>query len=294
MTRRTTVPGFTLIELLVVIAILGVLIGLIVPAVQQIRSRADRVSCSNNLRQLGLALHAYHDTYHAFPPGLSSPTADSSFPFLSWNARVLPFLEQANLWRDVQAAYALDRNFLNVPPHAHRSTVVPVFSCPSDPRASSPSTKLAMPIAFTSYLGVCGTDCPSGDGVLFLDSRVRIADIRDGTSNTLLLGERPPSADERFGWWYAGWGQAQDGSAEMVLGVTERNVSDPRCWSGPYAFGPGRFDNQCDCYHFWSPHVGGGSFLFADGAVRFLMYSIQPAMPALATRQGGEVIAADY
>jgi prepilin-type processing-associated H-X9-DG protein len=127
-----------------------------------------------------------------------------------------------------------------------------------------------------------------------------MADISDGTSQTLFAGERPPSADFQFGWWYAGAGQLFTGSADMVLGVHERNVLPLSigyaygCPPGPYSFGPGRMSNQCDMFHFWSPHNGGGAnFLFADGSVHFLSYSAAPILPALATRSGGEVIPAD-
>src|SRR5207253_1385089 len=114
------------------------------------------------------------------------------------------------------------------------------------------------------------------DGVLYLDSHVRWADITDGTSNTLLVGERPPSSDHRYGWWYAGWGQLKTGSAEMVLGVKELR-DDPKyeaCSPGPYTFQAGGGGNDCDTFHFWSLHLGtGANFLFADGSVRFLHYS---------------------
>lgn len=147
-------------------------------------------------------------------------------------------------------------------------------------------------VTFTSYLGVEGTNQTTSDGVLFLDSRVSLLDIRDGTSNTLMVGERPPSADLGLGWWYAGWGQELDGSAEMILGVQEIiNLSRfPGCSPDSTEYRKGQFNNLCDALHFWSPHLGGANFLFADGSVHFLPYSAAPLMPALATRNGGEAV----
>jgi prepilin-type processing-associated H-X9-DG protein len=138
-----------------------------------------------------------------------------------------------------------------------------------------------------------GTDQFRHDGLLYLDSRLRFAAIRDGTSTTLMVGERPPSADKSLGWWYAGWGQQKNGSADSVLGVQELNTSPKTqkiCPPGPYDFRPGNLDNPCDAFHFWSLHPGGAHFLFADGSVHFLRYSVAPLMPALATRAGGETV----
>lgn len=129
------------------------------------------------------------------------------------------------------------------------------------------------------------------DGVLYLDSAVRLADIRDGTSQTIAAGERPPSADLALGWWYAGWGQAKDGSGEMHLGVREMNnyARYSRCPTGPYHFVLGRIENRCDALHYWSLHVGGANFLFCDGSVRFIAYSTDDLLPALATRSAGDI-----
>ena len=147
-------------------------------------------------------------------------------------------------------------------------------------------------VAFSSYLGLGGSDLRSADGVVYCNSNVRLADIRDGLSSTLLAGERPPSADLFFGWWYAGYGQRGTGSTDMTLGVREVNVRGPRfsgCAPGPYHFARGQLSNQCDQFHFWSLHAGGANFAFCDGSVRFLGYAADSVLPALATRAGGEV-----
>jgi prepilin-type N-terminal cleavage/methylation domain-containing protein/prepilin-type processing-associated H-X9-DG protein len=285
--------GLSLVELLVVIAIVSVLIGLILAAVQRVRATAARVRCADHLRQLGVALHGYHGAHGQLPPGMSYREEKDPQPFLSWLARLLPHVEQNALWQQTEEAFRQDRNFLT-PAHAARGVVVPLFTCPADPRTATPSGKdiTGHPVALTSYLGVEGQNAGLADGLLYLDSRHRLADATDGASNTLLVGERPPSADLNLGWWYAGWGQRKNGDAEFLLGTRTRcyNRFRASCDEGPYHFTPGKFDNPCDTFHFWSPHPGGAHFLFADGSVRFLRYSADPIMPALASRAGGEPV----
>jgi prepilin-type N-terminal cleavage/methylation domain-containing protein/prepilin-type processing-associated H-X9-DG protein len=285
--------GFTLVELLVVIAIMAVLIALLVPAVQRVRDAGCRVQCENHLKQIGLALHHYHDNYQVLPPGHSYQNGTDLYRHMAWCTRLLPFLEQESLWQQTQQAFAEQPTFSKNPPHIGLATEMPVLSCPADARTLAPQSQGRLQVALTSYLGVAGTDFSQANGLLFSDSRVRLEEITDGTSTTLMAGERPPSTDLVFGWWYGGWGQSKDGSADMVLGVRERNVSPwtIECPPGPYKFGPGRADNQCDLFHFWSLHFGNGAnFLLADGSVRFLSYSAAGLMPALATRSGGEVV----
>jgi prepilin-type N-terminal cleavage/methylation domain-containing protein/prepilin-type processing-associated H-X9-DG protein len=292
--NRTPQAGMTLIELLAVIAIIAILIGLLLPAVQKVREAAARAKCQNNLRQLGLALHNYHDAREGMPLGLSVQADNRRYPYLGWPARVLPQIEQDPLWRSIEAVFATDPapfTFYGYAPHLPLlAAPVALFACPSDRRVPGPVMVGLVLVAFTSYLGVEGTDQFRKDGMLYLDSAVRLTHVTDGTSQTLLVGERPPSADFRLGWWYRGWGQAQDGSAEMLLGARERNTSRPSCPPGPYQFGPGRVDQPCDTFHFWSLHPGGANFAFADGSVHFLAYSADAVMPALATRAGGEAV----
>jgi prepilin-type processing-associated H-X9-DG protein len=176
-------------------------------------------------------------------------------------------------------------------------------------------------VGFGGYLGVTGTDYlswstqPSGSfyktsapGILVATNKfdpaignrevpvsnrgVRITDVQDGSSNTLMIGERPPAADQIYGWWFAGAGFDAAGTADVVLGVREFNSPDDsgysQCPVGPYHFGPGRVDNQCDMFHFWSFHTGGSNFVMGDGSVRFITYGADDVMPALSTRSNGE------
>ncbi len=286
--------AFTLIELLVVIAIIAVLVGLLLSAVQNVRAAAARVKCQNNVKQLALALHQYHDAHHQLPPGHRSLFNRDLMPFSGWTLSVLPYVEQQALHEQARQAYRANPLPFANPPHTGLSTVVGVFVCPSDGRAATPqvSQRTHNTVAFTCYLGVSGKDYKSKDGVLHQDSRLNLLSVTDGTSNTLMLGERPPSADFQFGWWYAGVGQRLTGSAEMILGVREANlqpvVSGSACGPGNYPFVPGRFDDPCGLFHFWSPHPGGANFALADGSVRFLSYSANDVLPTLASRAGGE------
>lgn len=282
--------ALSLIETLVVTAIIAALVGLTVPAVQRVRETASRSACANNLKQLGLATHAYHDIWRALPPGTS--VAKFPQPYLNWHARLTPHIEQQPLWERIGRAYAVNPDFQQAP-HTDRITVVPTFACPTDGNSVVLGPHF---IACTTYMGIAGGDSICRDGCLFADSAVQLTDITDGTANTLLAGERPPSADGAYGWWYAGWGMQKDGAGEATLGVRELNRSDrPEerpCPHGPYSFTAGDPNGPCDLFHFWSWHPGGGHFLFADGAVRFLAYSSDPILPALASRAGGESVSA--
>jgi prepilin-type N-terminal cleavage/methylation domain-containing protein/prepilin-type processing-associated H-X9-DG protein len=284
--------GFTLVELLVVMAIIGVVIALAIPAVQRARDLAARAECGNNLRQIALALHSFHANQRRLPPGVSFQAGADPYPWMTWLTRILPYVEQSSLWALTEEAYVKDRWFENNPPHIGFATLMPLYACPVDERAQQLGHPGRLTVAFTSYLGVEGRNQNRKDGVLFLDSAIRLTEVTDGTSNTLMVGERPPSTDGRFGWWYGGWGQGLEGSADSVLGVRERNSAMLyECPPGPYSFGPGDPDNQCDALHFWSLHQGGAHFAFADGSVHFLSYSAAPIMSALATRRAGEMVA---
>jgi prepilin-type N-terminal cleavage/methylation domain-containing protein/prepilin-type processing-associated H-X9-DG protein len=309
MTRRR---AFTLIELLVVIAIIAVLIGLLLPAVQKVRAAAERTNCVNNLKQIGLALHSYQNENGLFPMGTTEhtpwPPRDPR-QWLSWMARILPWIEQAPLYQNMEIAYQTQAPnydpFVN-PPHQGFSRVLTILRCPSDQRQYSAGTSFGYTVAFTGYLGCNGQNVRSADGVLYWNSKVRIGDIPDGTSNTFLVGERPPSFDLYFGWWYCGAGQwdfsygpvHDTGSGDVTLGGAEINLRTSghsaydSCPVGPYTYKDGTILNPCDQFHWWSLHSGGANFLFADASCHFLSYSIgQPIVNAMSTRAGGEPVA---
>jgi prepilin-type processing-associated H-X9-DG protein len=275
---------------LVVIAIIGVLIGLLIPAVQKVRAAALRLQCANNLKQIGIALHNYESGAHRLPPGCSYQGGADPFPLMSWMTRILPQVEQESLWGEAISAFANDKWFESPPHQPILGHVLPIFTCPSDSRTDQPWDFPGFQVALTSFLGNEGRDQIHKDGVLFLDSHIKFADITDGLSNTLMVGERPPSADGHLGWWYAGSGLSYDGSADTVLGVREWNANQSGCRPGPSSYSPGQIDNQCDCLHYWSLHPGGANFLFCDGSVHFIGYDSAPLMPALATRAGHEAV----
>jgi len=196
--------GFTLIELLVVIAIIAVLIGLLLPAVQKVRAAAARAKCTNNLKQIGLALHGYHDAYLQFPPGQYDGIADSiasnpSYYFrASWMPTVLPFVEQAAFYGMYISALSSGSAYGYDWPS--NTTVFSVFMCPSDP--ANPKIALDGQGFHGNYVGCAGSTVyapaatdPTGTsttavkGIMYAQSSTHIADITDGLSNTLLLGE---------------------------------------------------------------------------------------------------------
>lgn len=296
--------GFTLAETLVLVGIGAVLLGLLLPSIQRVRSTMNRMACAANLRQLGLALHSHHLGRQALPSGCSFQSGKHPEQHLSWCARLLPYLGEDYLWQRTQEAFRAEPFFLK-PPHGEiRGKQLKFLSCPSDDRLKDAILRLdvfgnTVPTGYTSYLGVAGTNQATFDGLLFLDSRTRFADIIDGLSSTLLAGERPPSALLNAGWWYAGWGMAKNGAGDMHLGVRELNRYPADYFYGqgnpigPYAFVPGNQGRQQDMFHFWSMHPGGAHFLFADGSVHFLRYSADELLPALATRAGKEPVLLD-
>lgn len=245
--------AFTLMEALVVISVISVLLSLSIPAVQKVRAAAERLNCSNNLKQIGLALHSWHDLHESFPSGQYSAASAPPHWKMSWRAQILPEIEQEALWQQVVEDYAREPDpFASARPHRAPPVVLRTLGCPSDPRTrrSYPIPGSPVQIAFSSYLGVSGANVRASDGVFFLNSQVRITDITDGTSNTLMVGERPPSSDLRLGWWYAGIGFDRNGSGDSILGAAENPARLRGCSSTTAAYRAGKFDNYCDAAHF--------------------------------------------
>ena len=281
--------GLSLLELLVAIAIVATLLALLLPAVQKVRAAASRASCSNNLHQIALALHQHHDAERSLPP---ATTYGNKFPYLSWTAWILPYVEQDAAWREAVTDYRGQLSFSKPVPHRNLARELPIFICPADGRkvGTNPDGTTA---AFTHYLGVAGTKWLYWDGMLYPNSAVKFSDVADGTSNTLMVGERPPSPDNSFGWWYAGSGQAAEGELDshIVTYTWNRTFRAPTCpRDAPYTFSPGSSDDMCSTFHFWSRHSGGANFALADGSVRFLSYSASSLVPALSTRSGHESV----
>ena len=288
----------TLVEILVVIGIIGVLIGLILPAVQQARGSASRLSCQNNLKQIGLALHHYHDSHGGLPPRPPrSPSGDPNAS-LGWMVLILPEMEQGELYRSSEEACRIDPNPLHTPPHLGMATVVRTYVCPADGRLLSPLVdSTGVRSAFTSYVGIGGVIPPGTsrgfNGAFGGRTGCQFSEITDGLSQTILVGERPPPDSLQAGWWYpAAQGYADEfrgPNNTITLGGVLLFAGDP-CQKIKRIFGPGRAENPCDRFHLWSLHPGGANFLLADGSVRYMTYSAEAIIVSLASRNGGEVV----
>ncbi len=283
--------GFTLIELLVVIAIIAVLIALLMPAVQKVRASAMRIECTNQLRQIGTALHQYHFAHGNLPPAHSSNENHLNRPlpkdqkwFFSWMARILPYIEQQPLYNKI--------NFNAWPwwQHPINETPIPLYVCPMDDRGELIALVENNKVALTDYLAVSGTNELQFDGVIHVNSDYAFDEIPDGASNTLMVGERPPSKDLIYGWWFAGSGNfPYFGTGDVCLGVNE--VMDPKNPGKKDHFRKGILEDPANVHmlHFWSLHTEGANFLYADNHCSFIHYSVDQALlNATATRDGGE------
>lgn len=301
--RTRTERGFTLIELLVVIAIIAILIGLLLPAVQKVREAAARTQCTNNLKQQGLALHAYHDANNALPKGYSRYTSAAPREGAwSWMAYILPYVEQDNAWKQAKTfANGGGTNW-----YAWYNPVcelsLKVYTCPADTRGGQKYPGRAnyggsyVDYALTTYLGNSGTTSTSMDGVLYYESKVHLTHITDGTSNTIMVGERPPNSDAEFGWWFAAYGYDGRGTGDCVMSSNDLAIANYFMSYGcdgtaaqKIGMQPGKPTVGCDAAHYWSFHPSGCLFLMGDGSARLLNYNNNGILPALSTRAGGEV-----
>jgi len=309
-----TRSGFTLIELLVVIAIIAILIGLLLPAVQKIREAANRMKCSNNLKQLGLAIHNYHDTNGVLPRNTDPGTYgyDINGRSWSWMSQILPYVEQDNLYRLTPTGLTTSLGSpIGQQPTFNQSQTTPTgisiyaqqiktFLCPSDQTSTSARTDRANTPGYlagsTNYRGVSGCnwcwgsytntgtngDCnglDNGDGVFFrADSKFQfgLAAVTDGLSNTFFVGEDIPGMNQHCGWTNSNYA---NGTCSIPLNnamqVGQPGYNNPGDWPNVYSFR--------------SRHPGGANFALGDGSVRFVRQTIDlPTYRAMASKSGGE------
>ena len=305
--RRRPPGGFTLIEALVAVAIAAIVITVLMYVVQNAREAARRLSCQNNLRQLGLALHNYSDAYGVLPAGIdSAPRGAEPAEMWSWQMKVLPYCDQAPLYNRLNVAGGI----IDPANRAHFDSRVPAFQCPADPSAKDVYEEKSGPFAgrwaVTSYLGVSGVDgvilsgtgsllsphqcgqldqdyaISTGNGILYGGSSVRLTEITDGTSMTLMIGERiVPRGGER-GWW-TGPGLAAAcpaGWTDVVLPASDiLGFGGVRTASGGFQ----------DWYHWSSHHSKGVHFVTADNSVRFVKFNVDPTLfQSFCTRAAGD------
>ncbi len=318
--RPCRARGFTLIELLVVIAIIAILIGLLVPAVQKVREAAARIKCANNLKQIGLALHSYHDTNGTFPSGQVElePRPKVFEYYANWAITLLPYLEQDDLYRTYNNTIPnQDRRNL-----AFCQTYLAVYTCPSDTRANqilAPETiapngtgqpnppLLYMTGSYKAMTGLGNTSTtntyggfwnevqnaqarwPTGKGAFHGDGRSglkpsRIADITDGTSNTIFVGERHTRTHVTRGpFWADGFNLYNNGA--VYPGLTDIYLQPD------YDLCASRVNSNYCKYGWGSLHPGTINWLFGDGSVRNISTNIDlNIFAALSTIAGGEVI----
>jgi prepilin-type N-terminal cleavage/methylation domain-containing protein/prepilin-type processing-associated H-X9-DG protein len=292
--------GFTLIELLVVIAIIAILIGLLLPAVQKVREAAARIKCLNNLHQISLAAHDYHDNNQRFPPAVNLPNQTQfGWPvppepghWYGLHMALFPYYEQDNLRRNL-VDNVPNPQYVNCRgPDSVGAQVIKILICPSDGAMQDPpvGTYGIYYFGLTSYGGCSGTSQTTTlgplclkNGIFYMNSAVRITDITDGTSNTLFFGERSrlnlpaTSSSEALGGWAWANQYAQEDNT--------MNTSKPMEGTKIH-----------DLNQFGSQHAGGqiSNFAFADGSVKSLHKNINIVVyQRLSTRAGGEIVNGD-
>ena len=319
------VRGFTLIELLVVIAIIAVLIALLLPAVQQAREAARRSTCKNNLKQYGLAIHNYHDVYNCIPPASNYNGQWNNYP-VGWQVRVLPFADQAPLYNlmDFSAGGAIGAAGVDkVLPGGGvlRQQQTPYARCPSD-ASPNPDANWAQ----SSYGGSMGSQLtPSNDGACnpyttasvhylnpggqaghgnstnkadvagcfgrILSERITFADITDGTSNTIMVGEILPACHDHTGGWWHFNGMANAHASTSVPINTMTTCTAPYARQAPPFPTCTAKSNWNLSWGFRSSHVGGCHFLLGDGSVRFISENLDyNTYQRLGSRGDGKVV----
>jgi prepilin-type N-terminal cleavage/methylation domain-containing protein/prepilin-type processing-associated H-X9-DG protein len=300
-------PAFTLIELLVVIAIIAVLIALLLPAVQSAREAARRAQCCNNMMQLAISLQNYESSHETLPPGVvngSGPIVDQPKGYhFGWLTQILPYFEQKNVYNH----FNFNLGLYTPQNSSTRAILVQSFVCPSE----SPGTRRsASGLAMTSYAG-CHNDVETpitanNNGVLFLNSAVRIEDVTDGTSQTIFIGEKLNDGLDQ-GWASgtraslrnAGSIVDPSGAIGKITFVAPREddagpgsqVSPPAASTKPATVGD---DETKFVGSYASRHPGGANYAFGDGSVRFLKTSMSPRIRRLlANRADGEMLSSD-
>lgn len=288
--------GFTLVELLVVIAIIGVLVGLLLPAVQAAREAARRMSCSNNLKQIGLALQNYHDTHLSFPPAFIENHG--------WmlNTYLLPFTEQGALYEQLNTGVRMD--VTNATTLSLCRTVLPGYLCPSsdepDPSQHAKYSINGQRIGVSNYLGVMGPQdfrCQATgatvNGIFFQGSRTKMRDITDGTSNTFIFTERSSHRSKWRGGVWAGtttveWDSYQPAAPPVYYcgKYGYEGLRNSLAWViSPYGLLNGNAASQTGDGPS-SLHPGGCHFLFVDGSVHFITESIDAASNTVGSSMG--------
>jgi len=313
-------PGFTLIELLVVIAIIAILIGLLLPAVQKVREAAARMTCQNNLKQMGLGLHNYHDTRGKLPPGVAYWGSNNDYG-TCWSIEILPFIEQDPLYRMYNQT-VVNQNAANMPVN---QTAVKTYACPSDPIAGTliaPESGNGSGVSYmaSSYRGVAGMTNKTGDGNSFWDiaqgppnlgtnligalhvtnisglQPEKLQTIQDGTSNTLLVGEYYTRTNtRRTSFWAYSYTSYCVSTVTGITGGAPYLVADyVKCYTATTATPPGLGGDQNNCKRgFGSNHSSGMNFALCDGSVRLFTSSVDPTiLGAMATINNGEIIPA--
>ena len=293
---RVSRSAFTLIELLVVIAIIAILVALLLPAVQQAREAARRSSCKNNLKQIGLAMQNYHDVHSTFPPGyVRRAGSDPRQPNTGWGVYILPQLEQAALYDLIDTesnGFSVDWNTDNQALFEVARSVVNPYMCPSDP-SDGINQDWVINNSLTGDKKVGKSNYQANKPLFDLNSKLKMRDITDGTSNTFFIGEKTSQNGFRAGIWMGAhkWGsdpthytdESIFGRAIGATGGVDYRING----DGTGAADP----NPHLKNNFSSTHQGGAQFVFADGSVHFLSENLSKEVyEALATPSGGEVV----